>query len=130
MKLKGLAHDEEMVTKTIKQHGDTVSLLGVYGRSAKFSRERLLGYILMFVGTPVIHAYPWYVAICYTDKKDVRRKDPAPIATDDNMRLYKAGIGVCDYLLVYKGKTRAHDEAGFSDGATHLETADNWRDGL
>ncbi len=119
-----------MITKTIKQHGDTVSLLGVYGRSVKFDRERLLGYLLLFIGTPIIHAYTWFVALMYTDEDDVRRKDPDPIATDDHIRLYKAGIGTCDYLLVYKAKTRAHDEAGFSDGATHLETADNWRDGL
>jgi len=130
LKLKSVAYDEEPHHQVIKQHGNQVSLIGVYGKSAKFSRERLLGYILLYVGTPIVHMHTWYVAICYSEESDVRRKDPALIATDDNIRLFKAGIGKCDYLFSYKSKTREHDEAGFSDGATHIETAGSWKDGL
>jgi len=130
LKLKSIAHDEQPHHEVIKQHGDRVSLVGVYGKAAKFSRERLLGYILLYVGTPIIHLHTWYLAIAYSDADDIRRKDPVPIAADDNIRLWKAGIGECDYHLVYKGKTKEHDEAGFSDGATHLETAGQWKDGL
>lgn len=130
LKLKTIAHDEEPHTQVLRQHGDRISLVGVYGKAAKFSRERLLGYIFLYVGTPIIHLHTWFVAICYSEEADIRRKDPALIATDDNIRLYKTGIGECDYLFCYKGKTKEHDEAGFSDGATHLETSGQWKDGL
>lgn len=130
LKLKSLAHDEEMQMQMITLHGNQVALVGVYGRSKKYSRHRLLGYILLYVGNPWIHTHTWYVGVAYSDKDDVRKKDPTPIAMDENIRFYKAGIDVYDYLLVYKGKKREHDEAGFSDGAAHLETAGQWKDGL
>lgn len=119
-----------MRTKTIRQHGDVISLVGVYGKSSRFDRERLLGYILLFVGNPIVHAYTWYVTLCYSDEENVCRKDLDPILTDDNIRLLKVGIGACDYMFLYKSKTKKHDESGFSDGAAHLMTADNWKDGI
>ncbi len=130
LKLKSLAHDEELSTRTIQQHGDTISIVGVYGKAPNFQRERLLGYIVLYVGTPYVHSHPWYVGIAYSGEDDVKRKDPTPLIADDNIRFYKAGIGVYDYLLCYKARTREHDEAGFSDGATHLQTKDDWKDGL
>jgi len=130
LKLKTLAHDEELNTKTLQQHGDIISLIGVYGKAPNFQRERLLGYILLYIGTPVIHSHPWYLGICYSGEDDIRRKDPTPLLSDDNVRFFKVGIGVFDYLLTYKARTKEHDEAGFSDGATHLETAADWKDGL
>lgn len=131
LKLKSLAHDEELSTRTIKQHGDTVSLTGVYGKAPNFQRERLLGYILLYVGKPTaIHLHPWYVMVAYSAKNDVRRKDPDVLYADDTIRFFKAGIGVPDYFFVYKARTQEHDEAGFSDGATHLETAGAWKDGI
>lgn len=105
-------------------------MVHVYGRSKRFTRERLLGYIILYNGNPVIHAHTWYTGIAYSEKDDVRRKYPLPICTDQNVRMYAAGIGKFDYLFCYKAKTREHDEAGYSDGATHLSTADQWRDGL
>jgi len=74
--------------------------------------------------------HTWFIGVFYSEDEDIRRKEPVPIAADDNIRLYKAGIGQHDYLWCYKAKTREHDEAGFSDGATHLETSGQWKDGL
>lgn len=131
LKVKHLAHDEKIHTKVWTQHGNNISLLRVYGISDKFGRERLLGYILLHAGVPTaVHAHTWYVSIAYSDEDDIRRKDPEPLKSDDHVRLYKGGIGKFDYLFCYKARTKEHDEAGYSDGATHLETADQWRDGL
>jgi len=96
----------------------------------RHSRERLLGYILVHVGKPVVHANTWYVYIGYSDEHNIGRKWPEPIKADKNIRLYAAGVGQFDYFFVYKAKTREHDELGFSDAATHRDTADQWRDGL
>jgi hypothetical protein len=131
LKLLPIAHDEEPYVQIVKQHGNRISLVGMYGRSERFARERLLGYILLYSGNPqALHVHTWFAYIGYSDKDDIRRKDPKPIAADDNIRLFTAGIGQVDYFWCYKAKTREHDEAGFSDGAAHLETSGQWKDGL
>lgn len=119
-----------MRVKILRQHGRAIALVGVYGKSQRHARERLLGYILAFVGNPLVHANTWYVHLSYSDKDDIGRKWPEPIKSDKYIRLYAAGVGKFDYHFCYKGKTREHDELGFSDAATHRETADQWKDGL
>lgn len=130
LKLKSLAHDETIHTTIWVQHGNNITVVQAYGRSKRFERKRLLGYIILYTGNPTLHKHTWYTGIAYSKEDDIRRKYPQPICTDQNVRLYAAGIGKFDYHFVYKAKTREHDEAGFSDGATHLSTADQWRDGL
>lgn len=114
----------------LRQHGKSIALIGVYGRSSRHSRERLLGYILVHVGTPFVHANTWYVYLAYSGEHEINHKEAEPIKSDKHIRLFAGGIGKFDYLFVYKAKTREHDELGFSDAATHRDTADQWRDGL
>ncbi len=125
-----VAQDEVVETRVIKQHSGAVSLVGVYGNSENRQRERLLGYILLHAGTPRTHLHTWYMGIAFTAKDDIRRKDPSPLYTDNTIRFWKVGIGTCDYYLCLRGHSEKHDEAGLSDGAAHLNTKDQWKDGL
>lgn len=128
LKLKPVTHDETLHTQDLRQHGGNVSLLGIYGRARR--RERLLGYVLLYTGDPTIHASSWYVALAYSGRDDIRRKNPELIKADANIRLFVAGIGDFDYLFCLKSRTKEHDDADMSDSAAHREAADQWRDGL
>ena len=128
LKLKSVTHDESLHTQDLRQHGGNISFLGVYGRAKR--RERLLGYILLYTGDPVVHATSWYVNLAYSDKDDIRRKNAELIKHDSNIRLFVAGIGAFDYLFCLKARTKEHDDMDMSDAAAHRESADQWRDGL
>lgn len=128
LKLKPVTHDESLHTQDLRQHGGNISLLGVYARAQR--RERLLGYILLYTGDPLVHPTSWYCSFAYSEEAETKRKQPELIKADQNIRLFVAGIGKFDYLFCMKSRTRDHDELDASDSAVHRETADHWRDGL
>jgi len=133
LRLKSVLYGEEVYVKNLAQHGN-VRLLGVFGRRVR--RERMLGYIVEFVGSPIIHGYTWFLALSYTAATDVRRKPLRYLFTDENIRLARAGIGVeeggmqkFDYWVGYRDKDRQHDEEGAA-GSVAIHTSGGWRAGL
>ena len=129
IKLKQRTHDEEIFYQNLAQHGGLISLEGVYSKSKQHQRERNIGYLLLHIGNPIVHANTWYMSLAYSDDLDIRIKNPIPIKMDRFMILYAAGLEQFDYLWCYRGRTREHDDTG-SDASAHREARDHWKDGL
>lgn len=134
IRLKSLLQGEHSHTKNLFGHGN-VRLLGFYAR--RKTRERLLGYVLHYVGSPVVHAYTWYVSISYSPVEEVKRRPMKVLYSDKKIRLLRAGIGVkindietFDYLLCYRSRNTEHDSIGNSDGSLGRFRQQQWKDGL
>lgn len=132
LKLKDSAYDEEIRSSLLVNHAN-VSLEEVVGWSTRSEKGRILGYRIKFWNDedpPIIHHHTWYVTICFSDMQTIGRKPILPLYTNKEILLLRVGVGVFDYHFLYRRKTRDHDRAGYSDGVSHIITADNWKDGL
>lgn len=129
LKIKNLAFNETFTTVlTVKR--SRIELFLVYGFSKKFQRSRLLGYIIIYAPTPIIHSYTFFAGICYSSLLSVGNKEPLIIFDDPHVRLYRMGVGEPDYFFGYRHKKKEHDPEGCTDGAVHKEMSATWRDGF
>lgn len=126
LKIHNLSFNEEYKCQFLIER-DKVMLIGIYGDSKEFDRLRYLGTILLFIGEPLVHSYPLYVVVAYSDPTDVRRKEPKLIYSDEFVRFLRAGIGSFDYMLCYRNRRPFHDEIGQSDGAAYKQALDVWK---
>lgn len=106
-----------------------IALLKVFGFAKKFERNRPLGYIIVFEGTPIVHNYTFFAGLSWGDSTAIGRKEPKIIYTDQDVRMFRLGIGGTDYLFGYRHKRKEHDQIG-SDGIVHNDMATSWKDGF
>lgn len=129
LKLFNPAFDEKFIIEPFVER-NKVLLLGVYGREDELKRDRLLGYIVLYVGNPALCLYTFYAALSYSDKTNLGIKMPRLLYKDKSLLMFKFGIKDIDYLVGYREKSKeTHDLENTSSSSMHTEMADAWKDG-
>lgn len=108
----------------------SVALIGVFGIEPELDRKRLLGYLFLFIGSPFIHPYTFFLILSYSDSEAIGAKQPTLIYCDKNLHMFKFGIGEIDYFFGYRDRRKEHDQEGTSSGSMHAGTSKAWRDGM
>ena len=107
-----------------------VVLIGMYGVEPDLDRKRLLGYVFLFVGSPTVYPYTFFLTLCYSNPNSIGSKQPTLIYCDKSLYMFKFGMGKIEYFFGYRDRRKEHDLEGTSTGSMHKETSKAWRDGM
>jgi len=107
---------------------ENVILFGVYGHDS--DRDRLVGHVLVFSGTPTTHHYPRYCSLSYSEPTDLKFRQMRILFDDDDVRFLRFGMGTFDYLWLVKARTEEQTNAPFADHTAHEFYSRLWKKGL
>lgn len=128
-KLSNLRFDETSKLLPLVER-KTLCVLAVVGSDNDLKRERIVGYVIVFIGSPIVHYYTFFAALCYSGADNIGVKVPKLLYQDRSILVFKVGMGAIDYYIGYRNKLKEHIVPKTSTGSMHLDTAEAWRDGM
>ena len=127
IKIKNFVGKENPVMEAIQQHG-TVVLNKIIGR--EMSRDRTVGYCLLFSGVPTIHHYTRYCSLSYSEPTDIRFRQMRVLYDDQYIRFTRFGMGAFDYLWQVRHRLPQHHEIPAADHAAYQHYERTWKKGI